>query len=644
MDDQRIKLDKAGIPSCCLNGTVMNKNKIKNDVLANKFRLVYTTPEYMVTQDVFLGELNKKKTLLAVAIDEAHCCSAWSDFRKDYLQLGFLKEFLPQVPIMALTATATLKVQNDIIQTLKLKKPLIIKTTFDRPNLNLSIYPKSDIITDILPYLKDEEPAIVYCRTRKDTDKVAALLQKHKVNCAGYHAGMKDTEREYVHSEFVENKIKCIVATVAFGMGIDKPIRKVIHYGVPMDIESYYQEIGRAGRDGLPSMCIIFYANKDFETNNFFVNQITNSVNQLNKSRLLGVMKKYIYTTDCRRKYILAYFDEEYEKDNCNNCDNCIQKLKNIKQVSRDFTKDAVLLLHTIYETGSVYGSGMIINILVGSTSKKIPYEFKKLEVYSRGTNHSADWWKVFIRMLININFIKESPISGGFGMSLCRTVKARKWLQVVTLQGIRLLQNIKDEDKLIMEIPKEMLGLNKPKPLPEPKIKTKQKSKPKTNPKPNTTEMITHALFEKGLSISEIAKKRKIKELTVEDHLIKVLESEENINLDAYDINDELYNKISSTIIALKNPTKLRTIKKHLPPKISYLQIRVVQMEMKKNTNNTNNPFNDSDNESQHELDNEKLEQENREHTIKFISEILDRQKKSIANTNDIFMSILME
>lgn len=452
MDDQKYKLDAAGIPTCCLNGTVTNKSEIKKDILLNKYRIVYTTPEYISTQDYLLEKMAENDILLMIACDEIHCVNWGFDFRPEYRNLSCLKEWFPEVPILGLTATATTSVQEDIIETIGLIDPLVIKTTFDRPNLKITMYPKKKIITDIVPLIQNDEPTIVYCRTRKDTDKISKLLKQNKINCDAYHAGMTTKKRETVHHKFVKNKITCVVATVAFGMGIDKPIRNVIHYGAPMDIESYYQEIGRAGRDGLPASCTLFYSNRDFEINYFLIKQVDDPDHKITKTKLLETMKKYIYTRECRREYILKYFGEKYKNKNCKNCDNCLNK----KIVTKyDFTKEALIILDTVYVTGSKYGLTMIINIIRGSTSKKIPTDFFMLDTYGEGADHSVIWWKAFARMLINDSYLVEKPVESGFGFTLSRTVKARKWINTVSENDkITVKKGVKKKYKMMLPKP----------------------------------------------------------------------------------------------------------------------------------------------------------------------------------------------
>ncbi len=590
MNDQKIKMDDLGISTICLNGTVMNKNKIKEDILNNEYRIVYTTPEYMVTQEDFLTELNDSGNLIAVAIDESHCISSYGhDFRSSYRQLGTLKETLPNVPIIALTATATIQVETDIIKSLKLNDPLIIKTTFDRPNLEIKIFTKSALpMKDLLPLLQDKEPAIVYCQTKKMTDKIAKLLKKNGIICDAYHAGLNTLDREAVHDEFVNNEIDCVVATIAFGMGIDKTIRKVIHYGIPHDMESYYQEIGRAGRDGKDSKCYMYYSMGDINGSDYFINQISDMKYKLHKMRLATIMKKYIHNTGCRRKYILNYFGEKYKRDNCENCDNCIN---NSKKVMHDFTKEALLFLQVVYDTGNTFGSNTLIEVLRGSSSKKA-IKFKKLSVYGKGKDHSVNWWKIFVRMLINMQLIKEESVSGGhgsrpnYGFTLCRTVKGRKWSGIMTGKNIPL--SSKNENRLIMRVPNEMIEIGNT----SQKDKNIKIAKPvkKTGLAEDTLE-VTYELYQKqGMSINDIAKARNLKSQTIENHITKLYQKGNNLDLEKLGYDNKRYKLISQKIKELRyqkqclaEALELSEIKNSLPKNVTYLQIKLVLVALNK-------------------------------------------------------------
>ena len=596
MKDQKLKLDAMGIPCCCLNSTVYNKNALKEEILENEYRLVYTTPEYLITQEEFVLEMVERDILCLLCLDEAHILSLWgNDFREAYKKLNCLRDWVPNIPIVATTATATKRVQNDIVNTLQLKNPLIIKTTFDRPNLIIKLIPKGiKPMQDLLDVLVEDEPTIVYCQTRNMTDEISADLQKNGIVSESYHAGMGTSERNQVHEDFSSGKINCIVATIAFGMGIDITIRKVIHYGIPKDMESYYQEIGRAGRDGLQAHCYLFYALSDMNNNNYFLNQIKNITYRNHMMQLSLTMKNYIFSSECRRKYILEYFGEEYKKDNCGSCDNC----DNVKSIMMyDFSKDAKLLFDTINLTGNAYGGLMVINVLRGSGSKKIPYRFKKSNLYGAGTNHTEKWWRIFITIIVNNMFVKENPISGGHAFTLSNTKKSTEWLNLCKAQP---------ETKLLLPVPEDMKRLLPNKTKPSLKVDTDVDDKDTNGDKNtdmiesihptksiismNTKLTTTYDMFHKqGKPIKTIATSLNVNSTTIEGYIVKLYEKGYDLDLNKLKFTDDIYKLISDKIIELNNPTQLGTIKSNLPHHVSYLQIKLSMAKMEKDKDNKN-------------------------------------------------------
>lgn len=311
MEDQVSALEVMNIEAVFL-GTAQKDREALSKVYQGEYRLVYMSPEYITNNQDVLMHLAPQLTL--IAIDEAHCVSHWGhDFRPAFRELSCIRKVVPDVPILALTATATHRVQQDIVKILGLKDPNFSLSGFDRPNLSLEIHPRTDTNpwSDIRKHLESVQGAsvIIYCITRRHTEEVVGELKRNKVDCEAYHAGLTIKRRSEVHQAFVRDRIKVIVATIAFGMGIDKPdVRMIIHYGCSQNIESYYQEIGRAGRDGQPAKCILLYNRKDFHTHTILWEGC------LFKNRLVDLqreMKNYVdLRRTCRRAFILKYFDD----------------------------------------------------------------------------------------------------------------------------------------------------------------------------------------------------------------------------------------------------------------------------------------------------------------------------------------------
>lgn len=329
MKDQVDNLRTNGIKAEYINSSLTHEEitDIQKKIKIKETKILYIAPERLTSEEfkLFLTTLQ----IDLIAIDEAHCISEWGhDFRREYRNLKFLKIIFPEVPIIALTATATEKVKEDILKQLSLKNPEIFISSFDRKNLNLIVMEKKKTFEKILEILKKykKESAIIYCFSRKDSDKIAQGLRENGFNACSYHAGLDSETRKQNQELFIKDKIDIIVATIAFGMGIDKPdVRLIIHHSFPKTLEGYYQEIGRAGRDGLQSDCILFYSRGDIRKHEFFINQLADGFAQKKERDKLKKVMDYCEQTSCRRKSILKYFGENFSELNCHGCDICLE-------------------------------------------------------------------------------------------------------------------------------------------------------------------------------------------------------------------------------------------------------------------------------------------------------------------------------
>lgn len=327
MKDQVDALKLNGIQAERINSSMtgMEIQNVMARAQQGKLKMLYVAPERLAQSSFrqFLMNLN----LSLIAIDEAHCISEWGhDFRPDYRSLNQLKELFPTVPITAFTATATPKVQQDILTQLQLRNCQSFVSSFDRPNLKFTVLRKKDTFQKLTHFLEKYkgESVIIYCFSRKDTENLASRLQHSGHKAAPYHAGLKPEQRKQTQDQFIRDDIDIVTATIAFGMGIDKSnIRLVVHYSFPKSIEGYYQEVGRAGRDGLPSECVTFFGYQDRFSQQYFINQITDSTLKKNAERKLQKVMNYCSESHCRRSYLLRYFGEQSIQKSCQNCDNC---------------------------------------------------------------------------------------------------------------------------------------------------------------------------------------------------------------------------------------------------------------------------------------------------------------------------------
>lgn len=374
--------------------------QVKKDIVSGKTKLLYVAPESLTKEDniAFLRDIN----ISFFAIDEAHCISEWGhDFRPEYRRLRPIIEAIGTVPIIALTATATPKVQQDILKNLGMSEAATYKSSFNRANLFYEVRPKVNVVKEVIKYVKKNtgKSGIIYCLSRKKVEELAETLQVNGVKALPYHAGLDAQTRAETQDKFLMEEIDVIVATIAFGMGIDKPdVRFVIHHDIPKSLEGYYQETGRAGRDGGEGNLLTFYSYDDIQKLEKFMKGKPVAEQEIGKQLLLETVA-FAESATCRRKVLLHYFGEQYKQDNCGNCDNC----KNPK-VKVDATDDAGLVIETVSEIKEKFKTKHVIQVIQGTTTATIKsYKQDELEVFGKGMDDNKDerYWNAVVRTVL---------------------------------------------------------------------------------------------------------------------------------------------------------------------------------------------------------------------------------------------------
>jgi len=623
MKDQVDALNANGISASYYNSSQPNEeqNQVLQNLHQGQLKLLYVAPESLPLLQPHLNE----KNVSLFAIDEAHCISAWGhDFRPAYQQLGQLKKTFPNIPVSAFTATADVATQDDILQQLNIPKAEKYVSSFDRANLYLEVRPGVKRIQQILQFLRDKknESGIIYCLSRKSTESLADKLNANGYDAQAYHAGLDSETRSEIQDDFVSDKTPIVVATIAFGMGIDKSnVRWVIHYNLPKNIESYYQEIGRSGRDGLSAHTLLFYSYADVVQLQKF---IENSANKAIQEAKLERMQQFAEALSCRRIALLNYFGEHASED-CGNCDNC-----KTPPTFFDGTVLAQKVCSAVYRLREKEPLNMLIDVLRGSKNAQV-YDkgYQNIKTYGAASDVSwLDLQQYVIQMvnqgILNIRFHENgrlmlSPLAKkilfeGKKIKLARLQIKEKQAQPTVFENaetsglfekLRQLRHsiaqeegvpayiifsdaaLKDMERLKPKDSKEFLqvsGVGEAKNqkygrqfLAEIKtfMTTQRKAKPNKNRKHPTYE-ITYDYFKEGLNVSEIAEKRELNESTIYGHLMKLHKAGKDIDLSKY-INEAEIDVILNAIKEV-NPedNALKPVFEYLKEEVPYWKIRM--------------------------------------------------------------------
>lgn len=650
MKDQVDNLNQVGIPATFINSTLSSFDYAQtiNNVLNNVYKIIYIAPERLAT-DSFLNLL-KQLNVSMFAIDEAHCVSRWGhDFRPSYTEIANIILNLDTRPVVtAFTATATEIVKEDIIGLLHLQTPFTLTTGFDRPNLYFSVETPINRKQFLFDYIKNnqDKSGIIYCLTRKTVDSIYDDLLEFGIAVSKYHAGMSEKQRTSNQNDFVYDKTCVMVATNAFGMGIDKSnIRYVLHYNMPRDLESYYQEAGRSGRDGDNANCILLFNRSDIVTNKLLIEQGNPNQNHSNEYEKLNDMVDYCNTDKCLRKYLLEYFGETPDFDECDNCGNCNSEIE-----VTDITTDSKKILSCIIRMNERFGMGLVTEVLKGSNSTKIrSLGFDSLSTYGLMKDYSKDTIKNIISFLISEGYIISTgdkyPIlslsaSASDILFKNKSVFIKKKIEKISTSTNHNktkntnnnfnIENLQYDENLFallksvrMEIAKNLhvppfivcadislkqmstffpltvesllkihgIGAHKVEQYGEVFLNAISNYVMENNidfssivkEKKEETHITTYNLYNSGKSIDEIANIRELTKTTIENHLLKCYENDLDIDLTRC-VNTQYENDIISAIDKL-GCEKLKPLKEILPNEVSYFDIKYYVLKFSKNS-----------------------------------------------------------
>lgn len=636
MQDQVEALQANKIGATFLNSS-LNWQKVRSResaILNGKVKLLYVAPERLLSERFlpFLDLVQEKIGISAFAIDEAHCVSEWGhDFRPEYRQMSSLRQRYPAVPTLALTATATDRVRQDIIQQLGLAQPNIHIASFNRPNLYYEVQPKQkQSYSQLLQLIRAEGSGIVYCLSRRRVDEITFKLQKDGVKALPYHAGLSDEERAANQTRFIRDDVQVMVATIAFGMGINKPdVRFVIHYDLPRNLESYYQESGRAGRDGEPARCTLFFSYGDIKTIEYLIEQKPDPQEQRIALQQLRQVINYVEGTDCRRTIQLGYFGERFA-GNCGNCDNCLSP-----NPVEDWTVEAMKFLSCVARCKERFGMNHIIDVLRGSKNQKIlQYGHHNLSTYGIGKDKSLDDWRMLGRSLLHqglveqttdgypvlkLNFLSWEVMRRQRSVSIAVTVQTPQQqpsemrateveMLFQRLQSLR--KQLADEQGLapymvFADSTLKSMAQQRPQTLVEfskisgvgshklaqyggrfvSEIQTycqEQGQSMQINAStsitafPSETQLLTLQLHRQGLSVEEITQKRGFSSSTIVSHLVELIEMNQPVDLNhlVLPVRQHLIVKAMQAV----GTASLKSIYEHLKESYTYDEIRLMR------------------------------------------------------------------